>query len=174
MQSCFKRRSSDATKIRRFFHLCKYFYIVLIISHLSLPFAFSAQSQNCVSKKERLLKHSMMGNMFVINLLYTYCLGFRGFFLLILFLIEKGQSPPTLPLPIFFPVTNTKKTPLIKIYTFVCQKFLPVSHHRRVPQLSAPPKAFTSWVYCSGLVVLIPTKKFSRRGPMPVSTVPSL
>ncbi|EFR55514.1 hypothetical protein BFAG_04212 [Bacteroides fragilis 3_1_12] len=36
----------------------------------------------------------MMGNMFVINLLYTYCLGFRGFFLLILFLIEKGQSPP--------------------------------------------------------------------------------
>ncbi|MBW9280119.1 hypothetical protein FDF36_20880 [Bacteroides fragilis] len=54
---CFKRRSSDATKIRRFFHLCKYFCIHLIISHLSLPFVFSVQSQNCVSKKERLLKH---------------------------------------------------------------------------------------------------------------------
>ncbi|WP_231103373.1 hypothetical protein, partial [Bacteroides fragilis] len=56
-RSCFKRRSSDATKIRRFFHLCKYFYIVLIISHLYLPLAFSEQSQNRVSKKERLLKH---------------------------------------------------------------------------------------------------------------------
>ncbi|THC71411.1 hypothetical protein E7X19_15790 [Bacteroides fragilis] len=56
---CFKRRSSDATKIRRFFHLCKYFYIVLIISHLYLPLAFSEQSQNRVSKKERLLKHDL-------------------------------------------------------------------------------------------------------------------
>jgi len=56
-RSCFKRRSSDATKISRFFHLCKYFYIVLIISHLSLPLAFSEQSQNCVSKNERFLKH---------------------------------------------------------------------------------------------------------------------
>ncbi|RHM60417.1 hypothetical protein DWZ57_14555 [Bacteroides fragilis] len=52
---CFKRRSSDATKIRRFFYLCKYFYIVLIINHLSILLAFSAQSQNCVSKKERSL-----------------------------------------------------------------------------------------------------------------------
>ncbi|KAA4785475.1 hypothetical protein F2047_22665 [Bacteroides fragilis] len=58
-QWCFKKRSSDATKIRRFFYLCKYFYIVLIISHLSLPLAFSEQSQNCVSKKERLLKHGL-------------------------------------------------------------------------------------------------------------------
>ncbi|MCE9147573.1 hypothetical protein K0H02_19670, partial [Bacteroides fragilis] len=56
-RSCFKRRSSDATKISRFFHLCKYFYIVLVISYLSLPLGFSEQSQNCVSKKERLLKH---------------------------------------------------------------------------------------------------------------------
>ncbi|EYE41403.1 hypothetical protein M138_4623 [Bacteroides fragilis str. S23L17] len=54
---CFKRRSSDATKIRRFFHLCKYLYIILIISYLSLLLIFSAQSQNSVSKKERLLKH---------------------------------------------------------------------------------------------------------------------
>ncbi|KAB5422055.1 hypothetical protein F9000_07865 [Bacteroides fragilis] len=58
-QLCFKKRSSDATKISRFFHLCKYFYIVLIISHLSLLLAFSEQSQNCVSKDERLLKHDL-------------------------------------------------------------------------------------------------------------------
>ncbi|AUI49284.1 hypothetical protein BUN20_18215 [Bacteroides fragilis] len=64
---CFKRRSSDATKIRCFFHLCKYFYIVLIISHLSLPFAFSAQSQNCVSKKERLLKHDCISKDVISN-----------------------------------------------------------------------------------------------------------
>ncbi|MCE9402342.1 hypothetical protein K0H32_19450, partial [Bacteroides fragilis] len=64
---CFKRRSSDATKISRFFHLCKYFYIVLIISHLSLPLAFSAQSQNRVSKKERFLKHNRRS----ICLIYT-------------------------------------------------------------------------------------------------------
>ncbi len=56
-RSCFKRRSSDATKISRFFHLCKSFYIILIISHLSLLFVFSAQSKDRVSKNERLLKH---------------------------------------------------------------------------------------------------------------------
>ncbi|KAB5421611.1 hypothetical protein F9000_07135 [Bacteroides fragilis] len=54
---CFKRRTSDATKIRRFFHLCKFFYIVLIISHLSILLAFSAESKNCVSKDVRFLKH---------------------------------------------------------------------------------------------------------------------
>ena len=33
------------------------------------PLASSAEGKNGVSKNERLLKHSMMGNMFVINLL---------------------------------------------------------------------------------------------------------
>ena len=51
----FKRRSSDATKIRCFFYLCKSFRIVLIISHLSIPFAFCTESKNPVSKDERLL-----------------------------------------------------------------------------------------------------------------------
>ena len=56
-QLCFKKRTSDATKIRRFFHLCKFFYIVLIISHLSILLAFSAESKNGVSKNVRFLKH---------------------------------------------------------------------------------------------------------------------
>jgi len=56
---CFKRRSSDATKIRCFFYLCKSFRIVLIISHLSIPFAFCTESKNPVSKDERLLKHHL-------------------------------------------------------------------------------------------------------------------
>ncbi|KAA4748207.1 hypothetical protein F3B47_24735 [Bacteroides fragilis] len=58
-QWCFKKRTSDATKIRRFFHLCKFFYIVLIISHLSILLAFSAESKNSVSKDVRLLKHRL-------------------------------------------------------------------------------------------------------------------
>ncbi|RGL00249.1 hypothetical protein DXC86_17220 [Bacteroides fragilis] len=55
----FKRRSSDATKIRCFFYLRKSFCIVLIISHLSIPFAFCTESKNPVSKDERLLKHHL-------------------------------------------------------------------------------------------------------------------
>ena len=46
MEGCFKRRSSDATKIRRFFYLCKYFHSVLIISHLSVPLIFNVKSKN--------------------------------------------------------------------------------------------------------------------------------
>ena len=57
LERCFKRRTSDATKIRRFFHLCKYFHIVLIISHLSVPLIFNVKSKNNVSKNVRLLKH---------------------------------------------------------------------------------------------------------------------
>ena len=66
-ESCFKGRTSDVTKIRRFFYLCKYLYIILIISYLSLLLIFSAQSQNSVSKKERLLKHNSRS----ICLIYT-------------------------------------------------------------------------------------------------------
>ncbi|KAA5196141.1 hypothetical protein F2Z84_19400 [Bacteroides fragilis] len=66
---CFKRRSSDATKIRCFFYLCKSFRIVLIISHLSIPFAFCTESKNPVSKDERLLKHLVTINMLIANLL---------------------------------------------------------------------------------------------------------
>ena len=54
------------------------------------------------------------------------------------------------------------------------QKFLPVSHHRRVPQWSEPPRALTRAVYCWGLAALIPTMKLRRRGPRLVSTVPWL
>ncbi|MFK2074222.1 hypothetical protein ACIXIS_17610, partial [Bacteroides fragilis] len=46
-----------ATKIGRFFRLCKSFYIILIISHLSILLASSAESKNDVSKDVRLLKH---------------------------------------------------------------------------------------------------------------------
>ena len=56
-ERCFKRRTSDATKIRRFFHLCKSFYIVLIISHLSVLLIFNVESKNNVLKDVRLLKH---------------------------------------------------------------------------------------------------------------------
>ncbi len=37
--------------------MCKFFYIVLIISHLSILLAFSAESKNGVSKNVRFLKH---------------------------------------------------------------------------------------------------------------------
>ncbi|EFR55995.1 hypothetical protein BFAG_04694 [Bacteroides fragilis 3_1_12] len=57
LERCFKRRTSDATKIRRFFYLCKYFHSVLIISHLSVPLIFNVKSKNNVSKDVRLLKH---------------------------------------------------------------------------------------------------------------------
>ncbi|MBT9908628.1 hypothetical protein GPL10_23425 [Bacteroides fragilis] len=63
----FKRRSSDATKIRCFFYLRKSFCIVLIISHLSIPFAFCTESKNPVSKDERFLKHNSRS----ICLIYT-------------------------------------------------------------------------------------------------------
>nr|WP_084823015.1 hypothetical protein [Bacteroides fragilis] len=56
-QWCFKKRTSDATKIGRFFRLCKSFYIILIISHLSILLASSAESKNDVSKDVRFLKH---------------------------------------------------------------------------------------------------------------------
>ncbi|EYA94006.1 hypothetical protein M141_4153 [Bacteroides fragilis str. S38L5] len=39
--------------------MCKSFRIVLIISHLSIPFAFCTESKNPVSKDERLLKHHL-------------------------------------------------------------------------------------------------------------------
>ena len=55
--SCFKGRSSDATKINLFFYSCKSFYIILIISDLSTPLASSAEGKNGVSKNERFLKH---------------------------------------------------------------------------------------------------------------------
>ena len=56
LERCFKRRTSDATKIRRFFHLCKSFCIVLIISYLSISLIFNAESKNNVLKDVRLLK----------------------------------------------------------------------------------------------------------------------
>ena len=55
--SCFKGRTSDATKINLFFHLCKYLHIILIISRLSISLASSVEGNNSVSKNVRFLKH---------------------------------------------------------------------------------------------------------------------
>ena len=49
--SCFKGRSSDATKINLFFYSCKSFYIVLIISDLSTPPLHPVQRVKMVFQK---------------------------------------------------------------------------------------------------------------------------
>ncbi|KAA5019563.1 hypothetical protein F2Z87_17560 [Bacteroides fragilis] len=58
IKSCFKKRTSDATKIRRFFCLCKHFCIVVTVSHLSLLRIFCARTKDLVSKDVRFLKHN--------------------------------------------------------------------------------------------------------------------
>ncbi|RGO93793.1 hypothetical protein DXA81_17525 [Bacteroides fragilis] len=60
IQLCFKKRTSDATKIRRFFCLCKHFCIVVTVSHLSLLRIFCARTKDCVSKDVRLLKQDFI------------------------------------------------------------------------------------------------------------------
>ena len=66
-ETIYKGRTSDVTKIRRFFYLCKSFCIALIIRSLSTPLASSAEGKNSVSKNVRLLKHNRRS----ICLIYT-------------------------------------------------------------------------------------------------------